>query len=249
MQDLTLVTTSFNTPQVIFTLLTSFAKYHIHEGDFKQRLLLYENSTNDLTQKVLDHHEVPYIKQPNGRHHFSIERALQECTTRYALVVDSDIIFRRSIEPIFEMFKANGSAALGHVVASRYDYNLFPRVQPWFMFLDLQQIRAKDIHYTDWDKIKATGSEGFFKVPPIPPPSDRFLYDVGATFYADMVNKDLKVYSWLGDPKYYTHLEGMSWRSLVKDKTAVDATKVTNAYWAEYSKNLMKLSIKGIYEA
>ena len=245
MNNLTLVTCSYNTPQVVFTLLASFNKYH--PGPHK--ILLYENSTNDLTQKLLDHNEVPYIFQLDGRHHESVERAIQECTTRYALVVDSDVVFRRSIEPIFEMFKAKEVAALGQVVASRCDYKLYPRIQPWFMLLDIEQIRAKNIHFTDWNKIVATGSEGFFQSPPVQHQSTKLLYDVGATFYEDMCNAGLEVYDWLGDPKYFHHYEGMSWRPKIMDKPiAFDAAKITVAYWSQDTQNLMNLSIKGAYE-
>ena len=69
MRDLTLITCSYNTPIVVEIMLKSFVSFH----GVPQRLILFENSTNDETAKLLDKSNVPYIRTRGGTHPKSVD--------------------------------------------------------------------------------------------------------------------------------------------------------------------------------
>jgi hypothetical protein len=214
MQNCTLVTFSFNTPYILELMLKSFVKYHPGQ----QQALVYENSTNEQTAKMLDDNDVPYIRTPGQTHADSLERMIKDCMTRYALVVDSDILFRRSVDGLFDIFKQSGAAIMGEECADRADYKLHTRIHPWFMWIDMRQIRGSDIQFTDWKRIIDSDSMGFYKTPPIQARTDSVKYDVGATFYEDIIKAGLKAYNFKADPKYFKHYEAMSWNGLLQSK-------------------------------
>ncbi len=58
MNDLTLITCSYNTPDITLTMLKSWMSVH----NRTQRLVVCDNSTNDETSRVLDENKIPYFK-------------------------------------------------------------------------------------------------------------------------------------------------------------------------------------------
>jgi hypothetical protein len=245
MEHLTLVTFSYNTPLVLELMLKSYAKYH--QG--KQRVLLYENSTNDFTAKLLDDNAVPYMRMPGQTHADSLERMINDCMTRYVLVVDSDILFRKNIEPLFDIFKHSDAAILGEECADRADYKLHKRIHPWFMFIDLMQIRDKDIKFTDWKRIADSDSMGFYKCPPIQARTEGIKYDVGATFYEDIIAAGLKIYNYKCDPKYFKHYEALSWNGMLSSKETQERYRLVLLDFEQDRNAFDKISIKDRYHA
>lgn len=245
MNDLTLISFNFNTPQVIYTMLASFVRHH---GTGPHGLLLYENSTNDLSADMLKQYGVPFKRHHGKKHIDALEDMIKDCPTRYALVVDSDIIFRKSIESVFETFKKSTAALFGEVCGDRAGFKLHPRVHPWFMFIDMAQIRAAKIKFCDWKKVVQSHSEGFYKVPPIQADKEGTYYDVGATFYEDIKAAWLKIYDFKADPKYFYHFEAMSWAGLVHEKQAQEAMKYTLTVWSELTEKLLKVDISGAFK-
>jgi len=214
MDDLTLITFNFNTPEVVTNMLQTFVK---HNGTGPHKLLLYENSSDEKSPVELEKHKLPFIRQIDARHAPSVDRALYDCKTKYALVVDSDIEFKKRIGPLFDMFIKEGAALMGEVCGSRGGYNLYNRVHPWFMFVDIESIQNHGIRFYDEKRIEETDSCHFYQaVPLLLRYDDVWRYDVGATFYEDVINAGLKVSNYKAEPEYFIHFEGMSWQDRSK---------------------------------
>lgn len=210
----TLITCSFNTPEVTATMLRSFVRQH---GEGPHRIIVMENSTDDRTRGLLDAAGIPYVDNPDGRHASSVDRALRLCTTRYALLVDTDVVFKRSIAGPLTIMRRYGLALMGTVCADRGGYKLHPRVHPWFCIIDVDAAHAHGIGFHDERRVIETGSIGFFEKVPIterPPEwSTRRFYDVGSTFYEDIDRADLRIGHADMEGAFFVHYEGTSWHA------------------------------------
>jgi len=211
LNDLTLITCSFNTPDVTLTMLRSYVAHH---GDGPHRVIIMENSTEEETRHLLHANDIPYVPNPGGTHSPSVDRALDQCATRYALLLDTDIVFNRPIHKLLELFRRHELTLMGAVCGDRGGYRLHPRVHPWFCLMDAADIRRHGIRFHDEERIRRTGSDGFFKNIPIQQRADgedTALYDVGATFYEDIDRAGLRIGHAELEPYFFTHYEGMSW--------------------------------------
>lgn len=195
MDDLTLITCSYNTPEVTLTMLKSFFKYH---GPTK--VLVCDNSTNDDTSKLLDSNNVKYFTNKGGVHIKSVDLLFEKIDTKYALLVDTDIIFLKDNSVLFEKFKEANISLLGEICGDRGGKKIHNRVHPWYCYIDVEQVKLNNISFYNPQK-------HFSK-------SDK-IYDVGCTFFSDLRDKKLQI----GDlnahvaSAYYKHYEGMSWRT------------------------------------
>jgi len=193
--DLTIVTCNHNTPKLIRNLVKSV------------------NNTCESVPKILvvdtGHHPTPYQEMaigasywwhPDRSHGDAVNGAMSKKSikTRYMLLVDSDVLFLKDIKKPFEKFKESGVALMGEVVGDRGGKSLYPRVNPWFCFIDLDTIKANDIEFYDQYRTKEIKSEK--------------IYDIGSTFYEDILGKGLEIGDAKMEGKYFKHYEGMSWR-------------------------------------
>lgn len=247
MDNLTLITFNFNTPEVVINMLQTFVK---HNGTGPHKLLLYENSSDEKSPIELEKHVLPYIRQIDARHAKSVDRALYDCKTKYALILDSDIEFRKRIRPLYDRFKDEGGALMGEVCGSRGGYNLYPRVHPWFMFVNIENIQKHGIKFYDEERIKKTDSEYFYQaVPLLLRHDDVWRYDVGATFYEDVNNAGLKIIDYKAEPDYFIHFEGMSWQAKSKHTWLMQHHQQVNnlmlMHRQTYAYN--KINIKGCF--
>lgn len=203
MDNLTLITCSYNTPDITINMLKSWMYIH----NRTQQLILVEGSTNNETKLLLEKNNIPYINNPGGTHGQNINIALENCKTKYALLVDSDVIFLKCHNSIFSQFKEAKLAILGKIEGDRGGKKIYNRVNPWHCFLDVETIKNNNITFFNETKMKES-----FKTEKI--------YDIGSTFFEDIKNAKLKI----GDidllGKYYFHFEGMSWY-----KNKYDASK------------------------
>jgi hypothetical protein len=67
-----------------------------------QRLVLVDNSTNKETCGLLYDNKIPYTCSPGNSHGQGVNEALSLCKTKYALLVDTDVIFLKDHADIFE---------------------------------------------------------------------------------------------------------------------------------------------------
>ncbi len=190
-------------------MLKSFSKLH----DGKHNIIIMENSTNEETSKLLDGLNVGYIRTVGRTHSPSINEALTMCDTKYALIVDSDIVFTQPIDKLLSVMENNNGAMMGEVCGSRGGFIIKDRIHPWFCLVDVSQIRKARIKWHDQKRIDESCSGYFFNSVPINPIKGNVIpfYDNGSTFYEDVVKSGLKVLSAPGVVKYFTHYEGSSW--------------------------------------
>jgi hypothetical protein len=210
--DMTLITCSYNTPEVTRAMLSSFVAHH---PGGPHSLLLVENSTEPETARLLDAEGVPYLANPGGRHSPSVDLALRRCATRYALLVDTDVLFLRSLTSVLDGFRRHDLTVLGKVQGDRGGHRLHPRVHPWFCLIDVDRVRAHGISFHDEDRIRKSGSQGFYQNLPIQEETGETLYDVGATFYEDVDRAGLRIGDVDLEGGVFLHFEGMSWHGRV----------------------------------
>jgi SAM-dependent methyltransferase len=243
MEDLTLITCSYNTPEVTMVMLQSFMQCH-PEGSHK--IIISENSTNDATSKMLDSVGITYLRNPGSPHAQALDVALDKCETTYALVVDTDIIFHKSCEKLLTTLRRQKATILGQFCGDRGGFLLHPRIHPWFMMLNVAKLREKNIRFYDPVRVAASHSENFYENTPIQEniPGNRF-YDVGSTFYEDIVKAGLKAYAYNAEPEYYKHYEGMSWhRTAYRDDFRALGNHTYNL-WKEAAEKYTGINIAG----
>jgi len=195
MDNITLATCSYNTPDVTITMLRSFFKHHESTN-----VLVCENSSNEDTVKILTENKVSFIRNKGGLHAPSVDLLIENCKTDYMLLVDTDVIFLKNHEDIFEQFKSANLTLLGEICGDRGGKRLHKRVHPWHCFINVKNVKENKIKFYDYERqIKRDGSP---------------IYDVGASFFEDIKNANLKIAHVKLENIYYTHYEGMSWRTL-----------------------------------
>lgn len=247
MKDLTLVTCSYNTPEVTMSMLRSFYQHHKNLVT-KINLILMENSTNDYTVKCLEENNIPYIRNEGGTHSVSVDAALKKVKTRYALLTDTDVIYHKSINTIFNVFKTGKYASMGRLGESRGGYRLMPRIYPWFQFMDMEQINSKGISFHDQKRIEMTNSTEFFQNIPVKQNGDGIYYDVGSTFLQDLLSNGLTVASANYEGNIFTHYEGMSWQKNVTGTAYVKLGEYVEKRFLDDCKIYRHVNIKNRYK-
>lgn len=193
MDGLTLVTCNHNTDDLIYNLMGSLAK--CAEDDPEDYLVI---STGDepfekMSKPLWKNH---FLK--NTSHGNAVNEAFNLVKTRYMLLVDSDVLFLQDFSEPFRVFKEGGFALMGEVVGDRGGKRLYPRVNPWFCFIDLEQLKKHNIVFYDHNRTKILKS-------------DR-IYDIGSSMFEDVVNAGLSIGDAKMEGKYFKHYEGISWR-------------------------------------
>lgn len=206
--DFTLVTCSYNTPEITLNMLKSWLFKHPIE---KTNLVLMENSTNEDTANILSSLGIPFYRRPSTTHSIGVNEALKLCKTKYALLVDTDILFNKNIIPLLDKFISTNYTLLGESCADRGQFHLFPRIHPWFCFINIEHLNKFGISFHDQKRIDDTNSNQFFQHVPLASNNENTKYDVGATMYEDVVNSGLKIGNSKFDDVWFTHYEGMSW--------------------------------------
>ena len=205
MDDLTLLTCSYNTPDITLTMLKSWM--HVHNKI--QRLVLCDNSTNNNTKDLLYDHKVPYTSNPGMSHGDGVNEALKLCKTKYALLVDTDVIFLKDHSIIFQQFKDMDLTIMGKVEGDRGGKSIYNRVNPWHCFVNVEKIKQHGIIFFDKERMKDS-----FKT--------NKIYDIGSTFLEDIKANNLKIGNVDLLNNYYIHLEGMSWYKNKYDSSKED---------------------------
>jgi len=245
-KDLTMIVCSYNTPFVTLTMLKSFINCH---GKGPHNIIIMENSTDDATEQLLNENYIPYIRNNGLTHSLAVDKALRKCHTKYALLADTDILFKVNIEKLITTMKQHKFALLGSVSANRGGYNLKPRVDPWFCLIDVEQIQQHGICFHNQRLIDQTLSQGFYNnIPYQQNDPSKIFYDVGSTFYEEVSQKGLKVANAKGIDKYFTHFEGMSWRRETKNPLYVKMADDVTLQHTNESKDIQDIDVKNQYE-
>lgn len=225
--DFTLVTCSYNTPEVTLTMLKSFVTVYSVEKNFP--IILMENSTNEQTVELLVESGVPFIRNVGAKHERTMDIALKKCKTKYALVVDTDVLFNRPNDSYFQE-----NSLVGEVCGDRGGLKLFPRVHPWYMLVDMEFANRNDVSFYDEKRLGIVDCSVCGDV-------DRSgrIYDVGASFYEDYA-KIGKVVDTKNDKNFmdsFHHYEGMSWRGSCDD---IELQKMNSKNYEKFAIDSLK---------
>ena len=158
----TLITCSYNTPVFTECMLMSFTKYH--EG--VNKIIIIENSDpSDKTRSILDKNNIPYVDghkvlppapEKDGwgwSHHKGLDWAVNNCDTPYCLIVDTDILFKRNIDYLFDFFAHSctvNTGMLGSLQEKGWGGSnklLVQRIHPSFMMLNADYFKEKKLTF------------------------------------------------------------------------------------------------------
>lgn len=193
--DLTLVTCNYDTPELVTNLLRSVKQTCLE----LPKVLVMD--TGPEPHRFLSNNGINYIRTPNTSHGVAVNVAMEAVDTKYILLVDSDVIFLRDFAHPFNVFKNKELTLMGEVVGDRGGKLLYPRVNPWYCFMDVETLKQHGILFLD--KRRAFANK---------PSPDGRLYDIGSMMFEDVVNAGLKIGDAKMEDKYFKHYEGMSWR-------------------------------------
>jgi len=193
--DLTLVTCNYNTPDLIIKLLQSVK----NTSSQLPNVIVMNTSTDEESDKILSDYGIPYYNLKGGTHGEAVNLALKKIKTKYAILVDSDVIFLKDFLPAFEKFKLQNLSLMGKVVGNIGGKNLHERVQPWYCFLDCAKLKNHNIQFFDKKRVKQSREENIK------------IYDIGSTMFEDIQRADLLIGDVDLENKYFKHYGGMSW--------------------------------------
>ena len=126
--------------------------------------------------------------------------------TKYVLLVDSDIILLKDIIYPFEKFKYHDLTLMGEMVENVGGKVLYPRIVPWFCFINNDNLKSHKIKFFDADRTLGSKS------------GSGPVYDIGSTMFEDVSNNNLNIADTPNlENKYFKHYGGMSWRTLKYD--------------------------------
>lgn len=184
------------------------------------RVRIFENSPRDCNENrmFLTQHHVPFHNNINGKHAQTINFALKCVKTKYALILDEDCFLQFNPSPLFDHMEKQNIQMVGEISCSRGGYVMKPRVSPWFCAVDAEWVNRNNIDFVNMDKVKATDSQRLYLIDEGECRVDSGVkYDVGATFFEDILEKGGRIMD-LDDltkdkHRLYKHIEGCSWRT------------------------------------
>lgn len=195
--DLTILTCNYNTPELVVNLYKSIKKYSKLDCDF----VVINTSTDNCSEKILSDNNIKYYNYRGGIHGEAVNLGLRKIDTRYVLLLDSDVLITSDISGIFQKMKSNNLTLMGNVVGDVAGKSLYSRVEPWFCFIDKDNLKRYKIDFFDRERTKKSKQPG----------SDR-VYDIGSTMYEDVVKNNLLIGNINVENKRFIHYGGMSWR-------------------------------------
>lgn len=211
--DFTIVICSYKATSAFKLCLHQLARYGFKNKD----LLIYENSPADfiLNRNLLNQYHIKYIDNPGGTHAETMNRALTEVKTKYALLLDSDCFCIKDPRLYVRYATIHKIQLYGEICGDRGGYHIHRRVHPWYCIVDVDFIKKHNIDFVDFERIKSSHSESFIDTKLIgnyKRDHHSFYYDAGSSMFEDVINND-GVCADIGDALPYIHLEGASWRS------------------------------------
>jgi glycosyltransferase involved in cell wall biosynthesis len=194
--DLTILTCNYNTPDLVIKMLKSLKNV----CEKLPNIMVMDTSTVIDQFDSLNLFSIPNMKVSGLSHGEAVNLAIRKIETRYVLLVDSDIIFLKDFVRPFEKFKEEDFSLMGKVVGDCGGKSLYPRVEPWYCFMDLHFLKKNKIEFFDRYRTKKSKNDNLR------------VYDIGSTMFEDVV-KTGKVANVNLEGKYFKHYGGMSWRT------------------------------------
>lgn len=227
--DLCILTCTYKRPYLIDGLLKSWITTN---ADTTNNVAIVENSPGDDVAEYLDSVGIQYARFINQPHTDGIIYGMQHIIQRYVLILDTDILFYRSVATDVLGFIESGCAIGGEYCSTRGAMT-HPRIHPWFCLVDMRQINDNGIRFA-----REVGVD----------PSVNG-YDTGSSFLEDILAAGLTRSEISLQPHKFIHYEGMSWRQGCGETIMenMDADNERN-YMIE-TRRLHDVSISGFYNS
>lgn len=239
MSDLTVVICSYKATKEFELCLHQLGFFGIKNDE----LLIYENSPEYYSEnrEMLNKYGIKYIDNPGGTHVDTMNRALKEVKTKYALLLDSDCFLFENPKVILDYVKEHKLQLYGDICGDRGGYHIHKRVHPWYCFVDVNFIKKYNIPFTDMERIKESGSESFVETQRLAEQRDPrgYYYDAGSSMFEDVV-KNFGCVGDVGDMKPYVHKEGSSWYMEYGHQGFIQFGIQRDRWFANFRKQLWK---------
>ena len=149
MEDLTLICCNYNTDKLVLNLLKS-----LYKTSKTLPKVLIGNTYPKIGNNVLTENGIPYVdlaKDAPISHGKGVDELLKKVKTRYVLLVDSDIIFLKDINIIYDKFIEHQCVLMGRYIPTLNleKYKVKERISPWFCLMDLEIIKNNNIKFFD----------------------------------------------------------------------------------------------------
>ena len=203
--DLTILTCNYNTPTLVINLIKSLKLVCEELPD----ILVVNTSTEEESNNILEKYNIRHLNLPGGTHGNGVNLGLSNIATRNVLLVDTDILFLQDLKKPFAKFKERGLTLMGKVVGDCGNKKLYPRIEPWYCFMDLHTLKQYNIQF--FDPIRSKKID----------PNER-VYDIGSTMFEDVIKSELLIGDVDLENKYFKHYGGMSWREQKYNPNDVD---------------------------
>ncbi len=183
------------------------------------------------------------------QHSPSVDILFENIKTKHVLLVDSDILILKNLNPLFDLFEKNDLTIMGEEQTDRGGYEfLNPRISPHWCLINLENIKKHNIKFHDQKHIDETGSQGFHANVPLQKNEvgKKFL-DCGTSFYGKVQKNVLKIgkiNQRLVDYVYHLEGGGGSWKKQSGIKQYQDWLKESETKYFERAKQFKDVSIK-----
>ncbi len=156
MKNCTLVTVNWSQQDAMLLMLKSYVAEH-YKGE-KLNLLVFDNGSEDESRWKLHEAGIEYsFAIKNIGHENGINELYKQVKTKYALLVDTDIRFKESIESYLDLLNDN-CIAVGEQVGELNAAwgTIKPRLGAWLILFDIEKCREaginifRDPEVTDW---------------------------------------------------------------------------------------------------
>lgn len=206
--NLTILTVNHDTPEFIYTLVSSYLKYNrnwlntkitIIDNSVKSHVFAdgeYEHFTIETIDDSLYESLTKYCnttKEPtlaSAHHALTIDWFMKNrVNTDFLLIIDSDILFTRSFEQEYNEFVKSSCIMSGF---KRITY-IKPCIAPWACFINMRLVKQYRLNYFDINRILYV--------------NNNMQYDTGASFFEDCVKNGCKVNALEKDNTFYLHMK------------------------------------------
>jgi len=172
MNDITLITVNWNQKRALEIMLKSYVK-HNYNGE-KLNLIVFDNGSTDGSVEWLINNKIPFISYPeNIGHENAVNYIYPLIKTKYALLVDNDIIFKTNIKEHYNNVFSDKIKLIGDYIL-QHTPPLIPRIAAWFFLFDIESMKLAGVNIF---------REG-----------DNWTYDVGSWFTEKVVEKGYQFY-------------------------------------------------------
>lgn len=221
-KDLTVVICSYKANKEFILCLHQLVRF----GFLGKDLLIYENSpkTYKSNREFLKKYKIKYTNNPDGTHTDTMNRALTEVKTKYALLLDSDCFCVADPYMYMERIVSHNIQLFGDICGDRGGYHIHKRVHPWWCYVDVEFMKKNNISFVDMERMEKSNSMSFIDRKKLASQRDPkgYYYDAGSTMFEDVI-KAGGIVADVGDSKPYIHVEGASWRRDFKEYEEVVA--------------------------